>query len=44
MRIGDDSGAKENAIPLNPVGNDILGNPRNVMPDIGAYNFSIFED
>ncbi|WP_426430716.1 hypothetical protein ACPX19_14315 [Winogradskyella sp. HB-48] len=47
MRIGEDSGANDEGLILDPVGNDILGNPRgdaNGLPDIGAYESVIFED
>lgn len=44
MRIGEDSGANEEALVLDPFGNDLLGNPRGSNPDIGAYKSVIFED
>lgn len=47
MRIGEDSGANGGALQLNPVGNDLLGNQRGQtdgLPDIGAYESTVFED
>lgn len=46
MRIGEDSGANGEALVLDPVGNDLLGNQRgltNGLPDIGAYESVVFE-
>lgn len=47
MRIGEDSGANSEALELNPIGNDLLGNQRGLqdgLPDIGAYESVVFEE
>jgi len=47
MRIGEDSnsGANGNALPLIPIGFDILNNSRDSSnPDIGAYESTSFDD
>ena len=43
LNIGDDSAAKGFGININ-VPNDILGNPRNGVFDLGAYNSIVFPD
>ncbi|MBO3117396.1 hypothetical protein J4050_11595 [Winogradskyella sp. DF17] len=45
MRIGANSAANGNALPLNPNGTDILGLQRDATnPDIGAYESTVFDD
>lgn len=45
LRISDDSGGNGIALPLNPVGTDILGITRSTEPDAGAYeSVTAFEE